>query len=137
MIKSIRRLKKSCIPCHFAGILFRTLLLFMCVVTISCKTNSPLAKKADEFFQTKRYKRAVKQRDSLERVSESLKKDTAALGSALRNLKSDYAGLDNKYSLLGEQYKKLLNTSGAKLDKLSSELDNKSKELDLKAKKPT
>jgi chemotaxis protein MotB len=98
----------------------------------SCKTSNPLAKKVDAFFQTKRYKRAVKQRDSLMEVSAQLKQDTMALGNSLRASRMTNAELDTRYKLLDEKYVKLTNTTGQKLERLSSALDAKSKELDAK-----
>jgi chemotaxis protein MotB len=109
--------------------------LIFVLTCVSCKTESPLMKKVDAFFQTKRYKRAVKQRDSLQLVCKNIQADTAELGKALRSSKADYAALDNKYNLLGDQYKKLSSTSGMQLARLSAELDNKSKELDIKEKR--
>ncbi|HEV7232488.1 MAG TPA: OmpA family protein, partial [Bacteroidia bacterium] len=120
--------------CAVMKISVQILLFSICLTMVSCKTNSPLEKKVDEFFQTKRYKRAVKQRDSLLVECKSLKVDTLALADALRNSKAEYAGLDGKYISLKEQYRKLSSTSGMKLAQLSAELDNKSKELDIKAR---
>ncbi|MFI5151297.1 MAG: OmpA family protein [Bacteroidia bacterium] len=109
--------------------------LILVMTFVSCKTESPLMKKVDAFFQTKRYKRAVKQRDSLQLVCKNLQSDTTELGKALRGSKADYANLNTKYNQLGDQHKKLTSTSGMQLARLSAELDNKSRELDIKEKR--
>jgi chemotaxis protein MotB len=108
----------------------------------ACKSTSPLAKKVDVFFQTKRYKRAVKQRDSLMVECNNLKADTSALGATVRESKRNYSALDTKYTTLNtkynaldDQYLKLTTTSGQKLSRLSTELDAKGKELDAKERK--
>jgi chemotaxis protein MotB len=98
----------------------------------SCKSTSPLAKKLDTFFQSKRYKRTVIQRDSLQQLCNLLRTDTTDIGKNLRNSKEAYSRLEDKYMLLDDKYTKLANTSGQKLEKLSAALDAKSKELDSK-----
>jgi len=116
------------LTCHLivVGVVLSFLLL------PSCKSNSPLAKKVDTFFQSKRYKRAVKQRDSLLQVCSTLKADTTELGKNLRASNEAYSSLDSRYKLLDDKYAKLANTSDRKLEKLSTALEAKSKELDSK-----
>jgi chemotaxis protein MotB len=111
-----------------AGIVVLSVFLFL----PACKSRSPLGEKINTFFQSKRYKRAVKERDSLQVVCNGLKSDTARLANSLLNVKDDLAGLEDRYKQLGDKYTRLSNTTSLKLQKLGEDLDAKSKELNKK-----
>ena len=96
----------------------------------SCKTNESYQKqlnKVDHFFQSKRYKAALIERDELCNLNKDLKTDTSVLGAKLLQANNNYANLEEKYNTL-------VNTSGKKLTELSAELTAKSKEHDHKEK---
>jgi len=105
---------------YFIGIVFVLSLL-------SCKTNSELGRKVDQFFQSKRYKATLKDRNSLYAEAQQLKKDTTELGTELRKTK-------NEYSVLKGEYNNLSNKSGLQLAQLNEDLKSKSKELERKEK---
>jgi chemotaxis protein MotB len=108
------------------------LIVFSVMTLPSCKSTSPLAQKMNSFFQSKRYKRAVIQRDSLNALCVALKSDTLNMGQSIRQGKDNYTLLDGRYRALDDKYKRLANTSGMNLTKLGEEVDRKSKELDEK-----
>ena len=98
----------------------------------SCQSTSPLAQKMNTFFQSKRYKRSVIQRDSLHALCTNLKADTLNMGRLIREANSNYVLLNGRYGALDDKYKRLANTSGLNLTKLGEEVDRKSKQLDEK-----
>ncbi|HET6556470.1 MAG TPA: OmpA family protein [Prolixibacteraceae bacterium] len=92
---------------------------------LSCKTNSPFGTKVDKFFQSKRYKATVIDRDNLFAETQRLKKDTTDLGIAFRKSKKAYAELKGEYNSFS-------NKSGEQLARLNEDLKAKSKELNQK-----
>ncbi|MBA4410727.1 MAG: OmpA family protein [Bacteroidota bacterium] len=105
---------------YYIGIVFVLSLM-------SCKTNSQLVTKVDQFFQSKRYKETLKDRNSLYAEAQQLKKDTIELGIELRKIKNEYSGLKVEYNNLS-------NKSGMQLAQLNEDLKSKSKELERKEK---
>jgi chemotaxis protein MotB len=98
------------------------ILSFVCILSLlSCQTNSKL----DKFFQSKRYKLTLKDRNDLYAEATQLKKDTTELGIKFRKIK-------NEYSELNGEYNNLTNKSAAQLAQLSKDLKSKSNELELK-----
>jgi chemotaxis protein MotB len=109
----------------------------------SCKTGSPLYQKLDHFFQTKRYKAAVAERDTLRKQKAVLMDDTLKAGEAWRklndsynqlskqqeDLKRSYQSLVKQQQELTKSYQALEHTSGTKLAALARELEAKSKDL--------
>jgi chemotaxis protein MotB len=95
----------------------------------SCKMTSPLAKKVDRMFQSKRYKRAQLQLDSLKEVIVHLDKDTALLGNELRESDKNNRIERARYVELKDSYLKLKNSTSEKLAELAKSLDDKSTEL--------
>lgn len=92
---------------------------------LSCNTNSKLGNKIDQFFQSKRYKTTLKDRNELYAEARKLKKDTTELGIELRKVK-------NEYSELKGEYNSFSNKSGMEVAKLNEDLKLKSKELERK-----
>ncbi len=92
---------------------------------LSCNTNSKLGNKVDQFFQSKRYKTTLKDRNELYAEARQLKKDTTELGIELRKVKNEYAELKGEYNSLS-------NKSGMEVAKLNEDLKLKSKELETK-----
>ena len=92
---------------------------------LSCNTNSKLGTKVDQFFQSKRYKETLKDRNSLYAEAQQLKKDTATLGIKLRKTIGEYSDLKAGYA-------DLTNKSGTQLAQLNKDLKAKSNELELK-----
>lgn len=103
---------------YFISIVFALSLL-------SCNTNSKLGTKVDQFFQSKRYKETLKDRNSLYAEAQQLKKDTAVLGIKLRKTIGEYSDLKAEYA-------DLTNKSGTQLAQLNKVLKAKSNELELK-----
>ena len=110
------------------------------VITLgSCRSNSPFATKVDKFFQSKRYKTTVIERDNLLAETRRLKNDTTNMGVNLRQTKRDTTELGIKlrksiqeYADLKVQYRDFSNKSGSQLAQLSEDLQSKSKELEIK-----
>jgi len=105
------------------------------VSLFSCATNSKL----DLFFQSKRYKETVKDRDALMIEARQLKKDTTQMGVKFRELKKDTTELGiqlrrsiKDYAELQEIHRDLISKSGTKLAQLSEDLQLKSRELEAK-----
>ena len=105
----------------------------------SCSTNSKLGSKVDLFFQSKRYKETLKDRNALYAEALQLKKDTTELGLNFRQTKKDTTELGinlrksiKDYEELQGLYRDLINKSGTKLAQLNEDLLSKSKELELK-----
>lgn len=103
----------------------------------SCNTNSRLGRKVDLFFQSKRYKETLQDRNALYAEAQRLKKDTTQMGIAFRELKKDTTELGqklrqsvNNYAELQEIHRDLISKSGTKLAQLSEDLQLKSKELE-------
>jgi chemotaxis protein MotB len=92
---------------------------------LSCNTNSKLGSKIDQFFQSKRYKTTLKDRNELYAEARQLKKDTTELGIELRKVKNEYAELKGEYNSFS-------NKSGMEVAKLNEDLKLKSKELERK-----
>lgn len=92
---------------------------------LSCNTNSKLGTKVDQFFQSKRYKETLRDRNSLYAETQQLKKDTAALGVKLRKTIVEYSDLKAEYADLNDK-------SGTQLAQLNKVLKAKSNELELK-----
>lgn len=92
---------------------------------LSCQTNSKLGTTVDQFFQSKRYKETLKDRNNLYVEARQLKKDTTDLGIRVRNAKKEYLQLK-------EDYNDLMNKSGSQLALLSKDLKSKSNELEMK-----
>lgn len=107
--------------------ILKILVIGLSVSILSCKTNSELGNKVDRFFQSKRYKAALKERDELCSANNQLRKDTAALGTKLRKT-------EKEYSELKDEYKNMTNKSGMQLAQLNADLKAKSKELEKKEK---
>lgn len=103
---------------YFISIIFALSLL-------SCNTNSKLGTKVDHFFQSKRYKETIKDRNSLYAEAQQLKKDTAILGIKLRKTIGEYSDLKAEYADLTDK-------SGIQLAQLNKVLKAKSNELELK-----
>lgn len=90
--------------------------------------------KTQKFFQSKRYKACLAERDELcnenkelKNSIKGLKADTTRLGIALRTS-------DSLANVLDAKNKSLVSSTGTKLAYLSESLENKSKELDAKEK---
>lgn len=105
----------------------------------SCNTNSKLGKKVDLFFQSKRYKETLKDRNALYAEALQLKKDTTEMGVKFREIKRDTTELGIKlrrsikeYSELQGIHRDLVSKSGTKLAQLSEDLLSKSRELEMK-----
>jgi chemotaxis protein MotB len=108
--------------------IFQYFLIMTIAISLgSCKTNSPFATKVDKFFQSKRYKATVIDRNNLFAEAQQLKKDTTELGTALRKVKNEYAELKGEFNSFS-------NKSGAQLAKLNEDLKSKSLELNSKEK---
>ncbi len=110
------------------------LVLIILIFLPSCKMTSPLGKKVDYFFQSKRYKRAMVKIDSLDKVITKLSDDTTRLGSALRQEQVRSSEYLAKYNQLNDTYAKLRNSTAEKLQLLARNLDDKSEELERKEK---
>lgn len=102
---------------------------FICIVFVisllSCNTNSKLGTKVDEFFQSKRYKAMLKDRNSLYTEAQQLKKDTTDLGIEMRKIRKEYSDLKGEYNDLS-------NKSDSQMAQLNKDLKAKSNELELK-----
>lgn len=128
-----RRLELSVFrPLHLGKTFLFLSIIGAFLILPSCKSTSPLAQKMNTFFQSRRYKRAIIHRDSLQALCNQLKSDTFNTGNALRDSKNNYSGLLVKYNELDTKYTRLANTSGLNLAKLGAEVDRKSRELDAK-----
>ena len=99
----------------------------------SCSTDSKLG----VFFQSKRYKETLKERDASYDEARQLKKDTTELGIKFRETKKDTTQmgitlrrLNKDYAELQGIYKDLISKSGTKLAQLNEDLLSKSKELE-------
>lgn len=103
---------------YFTSVVFALSLL-------SCNTNSKLGTKVDQFFQSKRYKETLKDRNSLYAEAQQLKKDTAILGIKLRKTIREYSDLKAEYADLTDK-------SVIQLAQLNKVLRAKSNELELK-----
>jgi chemotaxis protein MotB len=103
---------------------FITLLI---VAFSGCKTESPLGKKVDKLFTSKRYKEAITERDELCGERMQLRQDTTRMGGQIREKDANYRQLEEKYSSLSS-------ASGMQLAKLNEELKAKSKDLEAKEK---
>lgn len=91
----------------------------------SCNTSSKLGKKVDLFFQSKRYKETLKDRNALFVQTQQLKKDTLSLGLELRKTRMEFSELKG-------EYENLSNKSGMQLAQLNENLKAKSRELEIK-----
>lgn len=99
----------------------------------SCNTNSKLG----QFFQSKRYKQTLQERNELQDRALQLKKDTTELGIKFRELKNDTTEMGinlrrsaKDYAELQGIYRDLVSKSGTKLAQLNEDLLSKSKELE-------
>jgi chemotaxis protein MotB len=93
-----------------------------------------MGKKVDLFFQSKRYKHALVQIDSLKLVITKLSEDTTRLGIALRGSEKNNSLKESQNRELIDSYAKLKNSTSEKLALLAKTLDEKSGELSKKEK---
>lgn len=82
----------------------------------SCSTSSEFGTKFDKFFQSKRYRVTLLERDSLIAVNRLLQTDTIRMGGLIRSLQNehkklseDYLALASKDSALHNDYTELKN----------------------------
>lgn len=87
-----------------------------------------------KLFLSKKAKKAIAQRDSLDLVSTKLKKDTAANGVENRKLQSHLAESKKMYVDLNKDYLDLSAASTSTSEKLTEALKQKQKELEAKEK---
>jgi chemotaxis protein MotB len=116
----------------------------------ACSTTGEVGTKFEQFFQSKRYKLTLKQRDSLMAVTRQLQTDTIRLGNIIKTFQIEYKKLNKEFlnlkdenlalttentSLKDEQiklkqsYKNYSDSLEKKLNLLSEELKSKSQEI--------
>jgi chemotaxis protein MotB len=89
----------------------------VCVLNLfSCSTSSEFGTKFDKFFQSKRYRVTILERDSLIAVNRLLQTDTIRMGGHIRSLQNEYKKLSDDYlslatkdSVLNKDYAELKN----------------------------
>lgn len=104
--------------------------LVSCFVALGLKSQT----KAQKFFQSKRYKASLVERDELCNENKELKNSIKGLKADTTRLGIAYRKADSLASVFNAKNKSLVSSTGTKLAFLSESLENKSKELDAKEK---
>jgi len=91
----------------------------------------------EKFYKTmlsKRLKRTIKQRDSLDVLAANYQKDTTQRGVNYRKLKNELITCEKKYESLNKDHSELIASSLNTSDKLNKALEQKQKDLEEKEK---